>query len=157
MNRQVSNTDKGDATYKSEVFSLSRSQYVEQFQQMGCRELPRRTEVSFSLSVSYSCCGTPPLPLRISRQRRLGCCRQRARQTHNAYPNSIDMKEIHKLWPKKSDFYLTQWQNNKAVMLAFFFLFSKCKYVKMSSNEFGLPLSLPPKKKKICKTWHNEL
>lgn len=70
----------------------------------------------------------------------------------HAYPNSIDMKEIHKKCPKKSDFYLTRWQNNKAVMLAFFFLFSKCKYVKMSRNEFVLPLSLPPKKKKICKT-----
>lgn len=41
----------------------------------------------------------------------------------HAYPNSIDMKEIHKKCPKKSDFYLTRWQNNKAVMLAFSFCF----------------------------------
>lgn len=35
------------ATYEAEVSVLSRSQYVEQFQQMDQSELPRRTEVSF--------------------------------------------------------------------------------------------------------------
>lgn len=52
MNRQVSSSDEGSATDESELFSappslLSRSQYVEQFQQMGGRRIPGRTEVGF--------------------------------------------------------------------------------------------------------------
>lgn len=49
MNRQVSNTDKAALPIRVKFFSLSRSQYVEQFQQMGCIVIPRRTEVSFFL------------------------------------------------------------------------------------------------------------